>query len=106
MRCRRRSSGPFWTGQSARQRFDTMATAVARRGVVGDEGDIGEAEVLAVALVVGEEEELVLLDGAAERAAEVVALELGNLCLVEVVARVEGGVAEELVCGAVEVICA
>ena len=85
----------------------TLATAAGvGTGVVGDEGDVGEAEVLAVALVVGEEEELVLADGAAEGGAEVVALELGDVGLVEVVAGVEGGVAEELVCGAVEVICA
>ena len=56
---------------------------------IGDEGDVAEAEVLSVTFIVAEEEDLVATDGAAERAAEIVALELGNLLLVEVVAGIE-----------------
>ena len=74
------------------------------RVVVGDEGDVGDAEVLAVALIVGEEEELVLADGAAEGGAEVVALELRDAGGIEVVAGVEEGVAQELIRGTVEVV--
>ena len=43
-------------------------------------------------------------NGAAERAAELVALKLGNRALVEVVARIERAVAEELECRAVQLI--
>ena len=53
--------------------------------IVGDEGDVGDAEVLYVTFVVTEEEELVTLDGAAEGAAVVVALEVWDAGLVEVV---------------------
>ena len=96
-------SGPLATGQRLSSGLDA-GDGVGAGGCVGDEGDEGLAEVLAVAFVVGEEEELVLLDGAAERRAEVVALELGDAGAVEVVARVEEAVAEELVDGAVELV--
>ena len=74
--------------------------------VVGDEGDVRDAQILSVTLVVTEEEKLVLLERATERAAVVVALEVGDAGLVEVVAGVEEGVAEELVGGAVDLVCA
>ena len=79
-RCRPPSSGPLWTGQQLRSRASTLRPQAdgARRAFVGDERDVAEAEVLAVAFVVAEEEELVLADGAAERSAEVVALEAGE----------------------------
>jgi hypothetical protein len=69
--------------------------------VVGLQRNVGHAEVLAIALVVAEEEELVLADGPAQRCAEVVALELGDARGIEVVARVEERVAQELVRGTV-----
>ena len=97
------SSGPLAMGQRLSSGW-TLATALAREVASGTRVTIGIAEVLAVAFVVGEEEELVLADGAAEGCAEVVALELGDAGGVEVVAGVEEGVAEELVGGAVELV--
>ena len=100
-----RSSGPLAMGQRLSEAACTAGDGGWRgEAGVGDEGDVGDAEVLAVAFVVGEEEELVVPDGAAERGAEVVALELGDAGLVEVVAGVEEAVAEELVGGAVELV--
>ena len=72
--------------------------------VVRYERDDGDAEVLAVAFVVAKEEEFVAFDGAAERGAEVVALELGDAGAVEVVAGVEEAVAGELEEVAVELV--
>ncbi len=72
------------------------------RLVVGHEGDGAQSPVLAEALVVAEEEELVRANGAAERSAELVALKLGNVALIEVVARIEGAVANEFECCAVQ----
>ena len=93
--------GAVGDGPEVEQRLDAGDGGGAGGGV-GDEGDEGLAEVLAVAFVVGEEEELVLAEGATEGGAEVVALELGDAGAVEVVAGVEVAVAEELVDGAVE----
>ena len=72
--------------------------------VVGHQRDGAEAPVLAEALVVAEEEELVCLDRPAERAAELVALEDGDGALVEVVSGVKSAVADELECGAVDLV--
>ncbi len=72
------------------------------RLVVRHEGYVAQAPGLAKAFVVAEEKELVLADWAAQSSAELVALELGNRCLVKVVARVESAVADELEGGAVQ----
>ena len=72
------------------------------RLIVRHQGNDGLAQVLAIAFIVAEEEELVLLDGPAQRRAEVVALKLGNAGAVEVVASIKEAVAEELIHTAVE----
>ena len=72
--------------------------------VIRNEGDVGDAEILAVAFVVGEEKELVFFDRTTEGGAVVVALELGDAGLVEVVAGVEEAVAKELVDVTVELV--
>ena len=63
-----------------------------------------KSPVLAESFVVAEEKQLVGANGAAERCAELVALKLGNRALVEVVARIECAVANELKCCAVQLI--
>ena len=50
---------------------------------VGDDGHVATAPGLAETFVVAEQEQVVLLDGAAQRAAELVAAEGRNGCLVE-----------------------
>src|SRR6202035_1026177 len=70
----------------------------------GDERDVAKTEILSVTLIVTKKEDLVAADGAAERAAEVVALELGDLLLIEVVACIERAVAQEFVGGAMQLI--
>ena len=65
------------------------------RFVVRDERYVTQAPGLAKAFVVAEEEELVFADWTAQSSAELVALELGNRCLVKVVARVKSAVADE-----------
>ena len=86
------------------------ALAVGQNALPGlgvwNEGNVRQAEVLPIAFVVAEQEAAVVADGAAKRAAVVVALEVGDAGLVEVVAGVEEGVAEELVGRAVQSICA
>ena len=78
--------------------------ALARIGV-GNESDIAEAEVLAVTFVVAEEEELVLRRmGPPREPPKLLRWNSGMLLLVEVVAGVEGAVAEELVGRAVELV--
>ena len=72
------------------------------RLVVRYQGHGAQAPVLPEALVVAEEEELVLPNRAAQRAAELVALKFGNRSGVEVVAGIESAVADELKCRAVE----
>jgi hypothetical protein len=72
--------------------------------VVGDGGDDGAAEAIAEAFVGKEEEVLVLADGAAEAAAELVALEFGAAGGVKEVAGVEVVVAVEVVEAAVELV--
>src|SRR5579884_2079341 len=73
--------------------------------VVGHKRHIAQAEMLAKAFVVAENEKLVFLDGAAERGAEFVALELGDIALVEEIARVQIAVAEEFINTAVKLVC-
>ena len=76
---------------------------IAQAGlIVRYESDSAQAPILAEAFVVAEEEELVGANGSSERAAELVALKLGNGALVEVVARIECAVADEFKCGAVQ----
>ena len=74
------------------------------RGGVGHQRHIAQAEHLPVAFVVGEQEGLVLLDRPAQRSPELIALEVGNLRLVEEISRVQGIVAKELVDIAVQLV--
>src|SRR5579871_3937742 len=71
---------------------------------VGNQGNVAQAQMLAEALVVAENEELVLDDRAAQRPAELVALKLGDRTSIEEVARVEVAVAQELVNAAVKLV--
>ena len=74
------------------------------RGVVGDESEIAEAEVLAEAFVVDEEKGFVFYDRAAGGCAEDVAFEMRDVAVIEEVASVERAVAHEFVGGAVELV--
>jgi hypothetical protein len=56
------------------------------------------------AFVVAENEELVVANGSAERAAELIALKFGDGTNVEVVASVERAVADEFKCVAVQLV--
>ena len=73
---------------------------------IRNQRDVGDAEVLAIALVVAKEEDAVDTQRAAEGGAVVVSLKVGEAGLVEVVARIEEGVAKKLVRGAVKLISA
>ena len=106
------TSGPFGDGPEIQQALSRdwaegvmvrrpwclrLAPCPAAPHCPGRSVTIGYAQVLAIALIVGEEEEFVLLDRAAQRCAEVIALELRNARGVKVVARVEVRVAQELI---------
>ena len=81
-----------------RRGADQLAGQVAAARVgVGNQVDAGLVQVLAESFVVGEDERLVLLDRAAQRAAELVALKARHGSAVEEVARIEGVVAQEFV---------
>ena len=74
------------------------------RWASGGDGDVAGGDALRGlgSLVVGEEEDLVALDGAADGAAELILVE-GGAGLIEVALGVEAGVAEELEGVAMEV---
>src|SRR5580692_10513710 len=74
------------------------------RGVVGYKGDIAHSQMLPVSFVVSKQEELVLLERAAQRASEYIALELGDFALVEEISGVQIAVAQELVDVPVELV--
>src|SRR5215468_5950401 len=76
------------------------------RNTVRHKGDVAHAKVLPVAFVVAEEKCFVAANWAAERAAEDVAPELGDIALIKEVSGVERAVAHELIYGAMELICA
>ncbi len=65
------------------------------RLVVRHQCDCAQSPVLPEAFVVAEEKELVVANGPAERAAELVALEFGNRSSVEVVPGIERTVTDE-----------
>src|SRR5207244_3171267 len=67
---------------------------------------VRKTEILPVAFVVAEQEELVLLDRAAQGQAEVITLELRNLLLIEVVSSVQRGIAQKLVRRPMQAVCA
>src|SRR5439155_3416052 len=67
---------------------------------------VRKTEILPVAFVVAEQEELVLLDRAAQGQAEVITLELRNLLLIEVVSSVQRGIAQKLIRRPVQAVCA
>ncbi len=75
-------------------------------GHAGHQSLAGDAFAADAALVIGEEEGAVAHDGPAERCAELIALEfgVGLIGRGEVIARVEGGIAEKPVSGAVPII--
>ena len=78
------------------QRLSSGCTlATARGSGVGNKGRRGLVKVLAEALVVGEQESAVLLDGPAQRAAELVALVRWHDALGEIIGSVKVVVAQE-----------
>ena len=97
------SSGPLAMGHKREQRLDAGDGRGAGSGV-RHEGEIAETELLAEAFVVAEEKRFVLLDRAAERTAEHVALERRNRAVVEVVAGIERAIAQEFVGVAVKLV--
>ena len=73
-------------------------------GIIRHKRDVAQAEVLPVAFVVAEKECFVAANWPAERTAEDIALEVGDIGLIKEVSRVKRAVAHELICGAVQLI--
>ena len=76
------------------------------RNTVRYKGDVTHTKVLPIAFVVAEKKCFVAANWAAERAAEDVAPERGDIGLIKEVSGVERAVAHELIYGAMELICA
>ena len=83
-----------------------LATAAVREVASGTRVRSLRPESLAVAFVVRKKEGLILLNRPAQRSAELIALEVGNLRKVEEIPRVQGAVAQELIGVAVHLGCA
>ena len=93
------------SGQVPGAGADQLARQIAGARVgVGNQVHAGLVQVLAESFVVGEDEGLVLLHRAAQRAAELVARETRDGTAVEEIARIESIVAQELVKRSVELV--
>ena len=95
-RCRRPTRGRSAPAKAMSSGLN-RGTALARDGVVGHEGDIAQAQMLAKAFVIAEEKKFVLLDGAAERRRRSRFAQTGDGALIEEIACVEGAVADKFV---------
>src|SRR6267378_4542185 len=72
--------------------------------VVRHQRNVAQTENLAETFVIPEQKRSVFLNRAAQRAAKNVALEIGNLCLIEEIPRIEGAIAQEFVRVAVKLV--
>src|SRR5579884_2036616 len=96
-RCRRRDS-------NISLRAVCVGDISSSGGVVGNERYIAQRKMLAKALIIPEKENLVLANRSAQRSAEDIALKLRRVALIEVIASIEGVVAQKFVSGAVDLV--